>query len=136
MPYVYSTATCDAKYCAYAKTPAGASGPRRIEKSVYIKGGHGVASAFKNSNFGMVHTPYGVATCVSDEDLDFLLNNQGFKSAVEKGFMTYDKATKPDPEKKAKNLKSKDGAAPMTPKDLDRSDYSEQGSEIYKAKKI
>lgn len=136
MPYVYSTATCDAKYCSYVKTPAGANGPRMIEKSVYIKGGHGVASTFKNSNFGMVHTPYGVATCVSDEDLEFLLENPGFKSAVDGGFMTYDKATKPDAEKKAKNMKQKDGSAPMTPNDLDRSEYSEPGAEIYKAKKL
>lgn len=136
MPYVYSTATCDAKYCAYVPTPAGAHGPRTIEKSVYIKGGHGVASTFKNSNLGMVHTPYGVATCLSDEDLEFLLNNSGFKAAVDGGFITYDKASKPDAEKKAKSMAQKDGSSPMTPKDLDRSAYSEPGSEIYKAKKL
>lgn len=135
MPYVYSTATNDGTYCLYKKSPTGANAPRVIQKSVTIKGGHGRATPFQNSNFGMVHTPYGVATSVSDEDLQFLLENKSFQRHVEAGFMTYDKASKPDAEKKAKSMAQKDGSSPMSLKDFEDSEYSEDKLKIIKAKK-
>lgn len=135
MPYVYSTATNDGTYCLYNKAPAGANAPRVVKKSVTIKGGHGRAVYNNGGNFGMVHTPYGVATAVSDEDLQFLLENKSFQRHVEAGFMTYDKAKTPDAEKKAKSMTQKDGSHPLTAKDFQKSDYSEDSLEVLKVKK-
>src|SRR5579859_1519785 len=114
MPYVYSTATCSTNYCEYAPTDDKNKGHAVIRKKVLIQGGHGIASQFHNGGMGHIHTPKGVATEVSEEDLEFLLQDKNFIRHMEAGFITVDKK-KVDPAKRAENMKQKDGSAPLTP---------------------
>lgn len=123
--YVYSTATCSTFYCAYQKTNEKDLG--RISKKVEIKGGHGVATQ------KTCITPRGVVTVVSDEDLDFLMQNKSFQRHIKAGFITVDKK-EVAPEKKAKDMEDKDGSAPITPKDFVESDSSTSDTKIYKKK--
>jgi hypothetical protein len=51
------------------------------------------------------------------------------------GFMRVEKR-KHDPEKIAADMAQKDGSAPLTPKDFEKSENSEPGSSIYKKKDI
>lgn len=132
MPYVYSTLTSGSLYCDYVKND-----PRQdaiILKRVEIKGGHGVATTFKNSNFQQVHTPVGVATFVSDEDLEFLLANDGFQEHMERGFITHDKK-EVKAEVKAQSMTQRDKSAPLTTEHLTPGELSEEGMPIYKGKK-
>ncbi len=131
MPYVYSTATCGSFYCEYVKNSAG---DMDLLKKVEVKGGHGVATPFKNSNLHQVHTPKGVATFVSDEDLAFLKANTGFMEAHDAGFITWDEK-EIKPEIRAKDMKDRDGSAPLTPENLDAGDNSDEQTTTYKRKK-
>lgn len=133
MPYVYSTATCGSVYIDYVHS----NDPNRdpvIAKRVEIKGGHGVATPFKNSNFQQVHTPRGVATFVSDEDLAFLLANDGFQEHMDAGFITHDKK-EVKPEVVTKDMEQRDRSAPMTPDNLESGDNSDPEAVTYKRKK-
>lgn len=120
MHYVYSTATCPISYVQYAPPSdsetksRGGTSHNRVVKKVTIMGGHGVANK-------VLFTPRGVATQVSDEDFEFLMQNESFKTHMERGYMTVDKK-KIEPEKKAKNMADKDGSAPLTPKDFEKGD--------------
>lgn len=109
MPYVYSTLTCDNEYAAYVKT--GDREQQRVTHSVLIKGGHGVI----NKNF---LTPQGVATEVSDEDLEFLKGVPAFQEHEQRGFITYDKK-KVETEKVAVNMKGRDKSAQIVPSDYE-----------------
>lgn len=132
MQYVYSTATCGGTYCLYgpAKNSEGHSVAR---KKVIIKGGHKVATPYKNFNNIAVHTPMGVVTSVSDEDMEFLLKNKSFQRHVAAGFLSYDKKNVA-PEIKIKNMAPEDGSSPLTPADYDVGDNSTDEAPIYKAK--
>lgn len=132
MQYVYSTATCPISYVKYKTAPknekidirgAGA-GHNEVLKSVTIKGGHGV-------NTKILVTPKGVVTQVSDEDMDFLLENESFQKHVKAGYMSYDKK-KIDPEKKARNMAEKDGSSPLTEKDFEKSENDYGDLRVYK----
>ena len=132
MHYVYSTATCPIAYIKY-KPPleseksdrrgAGA-GHNQILKKVTINGGHGV-------NTKHLFTPQGVVTQISEEDMDFLLENEAFQRHVKAGYMSYDKK-KVDPAKKAVNMSAKDGAAPLTPKDFEKGENDSEDLRIYR----
>lgn len=132
MNYVYSTITCPTSYVKYkelsafeAKDSRGASaGHNEVLKRVVIKGGHGLADKH-------LFTPHGVVTQVSDEDMQFLLENESFKKHVKDGFITFDKK-KSDPEKKAKNMADKDRSAPLTPKDFEKGENDSEEVRIYK----
>ena len=127
MPYVYSTITNSTFYTQYRKTNANALGV--IEKKVLIKGGHGVAVP------KTIMTPWGVPTEVSDADLEFLLQNEAFQRHMKAGFITVDKK-EVKAEKKAVDMNLKDGSQPLTPKDFDKSQNSDENTKIYKTKKI
>ena len=132
MHYVYSTATCPISYVKYKSPPEsekldkrGASaGHNQIIKKVTISGGHGV-------NTKHLFTPMGVVTQVSDEDMEFLLENESFRRHVDAGYMTYDKR-KSDPAKKAANMSEKDGSSPLTPKDFQKGENSDGDLRIYR----
>ncbi len=133
MPYVYSTATCSSIFCDYAPS----NDPRidaRIIKKVEIKGGHGLATPFKNSNLHSVHTPKGVATFVSVEDLEFLKANDTFMEFHEAGFITWD-AKEVKAEVRAEKMQDKDGSAPLTPKDFEAGENSDPEAPTLKRKK-
>ena len=105
MPYVYSTATSANEYAEWVKN----GDQQTIQRIVRVEGGHGVM----NKNF---LTPLGVATEVSEDDLQFLLNHDQFKIHMKNGFMSVDKK-KVETEKAVANMKLKDGSAPVTPAD-------------------
>jgi len=122
--YVYSTAT---NGIIYTKMTENNQGPAKIIRKVEIKGGHGVATV-KN-----LHTPRGIVTSVTDDEMDFLLANESFKNHVERGFMSYDKK-EVAPEKKAKDMTQKDGSAPLTPADFVEGENSTKDNPIYTKK--
>jgi hypothetical protein len=126
MPYVYSTATCSTAYVKYKPTSAngGGAGHNLVLKKVIINGGHGL-------NTKHMITPKGIVTQVSDEDMEFLLQDQNFLRHVDAGFITYDKK-KIDPEKKANNMADKDGSAPLTPADFEKGENDEGDLRVYK----
>jgi len=130
MPYVYSTATCPIAYVKYAEpTPSerndrSSSGYNRVIKEVVINGGHGLADKH-------LFTPNGVATKVSDEDMEFLLQDQNFQQHHKDGFISYDKKNV-DPAKKASNMAKKDGAAPLTPDDFKAGENDWEDCRIYR----
>jgi hypothetical protein len=129
MPYVYSTATCSGTYVEYQKSPPisenkSSPGHNKILRKVVINGGHGVATK-------SLHTPLGVVTQVSNEDLDFLLKNQSFQRHVAAGFLSYDKK-KVEPEKKIQNMAQKDGSSPLTPKDFEKGENGDETIKTFK----
>lgn len=131
MFYVYSTATCSGTYCLY--DPASKrSGHNVAKKKVTIKGGHKVATPYRNFNNIAVHTSIGVVTSVSDEDMEFLLLNKKFQKHVAEKWLCYDKKNVA-PEVKAKNMATDDGSTPLTPKDYDVGANSTPDAPIYKA---
>jgi len=76
-------------------------------------------------------TPKGVVTQVSDDDLEFLLQNKSFQRHMKAGFLTYDKK-KIEPERKSANMAQKDGSAPMTPKDFEPGDLGDESTPTFK----
>jgi hypothetical protein len=125
MPFVYSTLTCDNIFPVYVENKDPHALPRIIHKIV-IKGGHGVKLQKE------LHTPFGVRTQVSDSDLELLMKDLNFKKQISAGFITVDNK-KVVAEKKAADMNPKDGSAPMTPKDFEKSDISEE-TLVYKEK--
>jgi hypothetical protein len=132
MQYVYSTATCPISYVQYAPTSEneserrsrGGTSHNRVIKKVTINGGHGVANK-------VLFTPKGVVTQVSDDDFEFLMQNESFKTHMARGYMTVDKK-KVEPEKRAKNMADKDGSAPLTPKDFEKGENDLPDLRVYK----
>lgn len=109
MPYVYSTASAGINYTEYRKVTKDLNQP---VKKVYIAGGSNVIQ--KN-----LVTPLGVATQVSDDDLNFLMSHLSFKKHMEKGFMKVENIKK-DPEKVvASGMKLADKSAQKTHETLD-----------------
>lgn len=128
--YVYSTSTNSAFYCLYdTSTP----GPAVLKKKVEIKGGHNLNAAHNPLQKNNIYTPYGVRTEVSDEDFEFLMANSSFQRHIKLGFKSVD-SKKIAPEKKAKDMEQKDGSAPLTPKDYEVGQSSEDGLKTYAAK--
>ena len=107
--YVYSTLTADNIYAGYVK--GGADIPI-VERSVHIKGGANVADK-------RLITPRGVATEVSADDLEFLLENSVFQMHVENGYVTFSDH-KEDPEVVvASGMEGRDQASPLEPGDFE-----------------
>jgi hypothetical protein len=135
MAYVYCTASNSTTYCDYGvQTEADKNrGYNIARKKIHINGGHNVARPVRGGGLGAIHTPRGVVTEVSDEDLEILLQNKSFQRHMEAGFITIDKK-KVDPEKRAADMAPADGSAPITPADFVKGKYSEEGAPIYKKK--
>lgn len=129
--YVYSTATCGCDYVQYEDNSSKDLGvvKRRADGSpfrVTINGGHGVS----DKHFV---TPRGVVTSVSDEDMDFLLQNHAFLRHVKAGFLAYDKK-EVKTEKKVQDMNQKDGSSPITPADFEKGENSSADTPVYKKK--
>ena len=126
MPFIYSTLTCSNSFAVYApKTdPKSLS---RIVKRIEIHGGHGM------KNPKALDTPMGVVTKVTDEELELLQKDLSFQQQVKYGYIVVD-SKKTDPAKIAVNMNPKDESAPLTPKDFEKSDDSEEDLPIYKKK--
>lgn len=106
--YIYSTATQDNNYTAYEAERI--DGMNVISKQVLIKGGAGLMSKH-------FVTPQGVATKVSDEDLEFLKSHIGFQDHLKAGFVKID-SRKMDIEKAIGDMNKRDRSAPIVPQDL------------------
>ena len=114
MPYIASTMSSTVHYHDYHKSLSGAN---HIKRTVTVKGGAGVA---KGSNGG-IHTPDGLLTKVTTDELEFLMQDDTFKQHLAGGFVSvlnHEAA----PEKFVKDMVKRDGAAPLTD-----ADYSEGG---------
>lgn len=132
MPFIYSTITNPTSYVQYGGLDRN-SGHAVVHKRVNIAGGHGVATPNRGAAQGNIYTPQGVVTEVSDEDFDFLMSNTEFQRHMKAGFITVDDR-KVDTEKKVKEMASKDGSAPMTESDFEKSDNSDDSAPIFKSK--
>lgn len=131
MYYVYSTMTCDVEFRLYKQNSS--KDLSQVEKDndgkpikILIKGGNGVANK-------VLHTPKGVVTSVTDEEMEILKNNVSFQKKEKRGFLSYDRK-EVKPEKKAKDMKAKDSSAPLTPEDFEKGENDAPGSTVYKKK--
>jgi hypothetical protein len=106
--YVYSTLTADQQYTVWRK---GGGDLPTAETVVVIKGGHGLASKH-------FITAKGVATRVTDEQLEALNRCPSFLRHQERGFIVVSK-DEVAPEKVASNMEGRDGSAPLTPQDFE-----------------
>lgn len=111
MPYVYSTLTNQQNFHDHHPP---VNNIRSIKHTVVIKGGANIPNK-------QIVTHLGVATRVSDEDLEFLKKNATFKDFVKNGYITYDEA-KRNPEKVAADMAGRDKSAPLTENDFDPND--------------
>lgn len=119
MPFVYSTATCSTTYVVYAENMPNAPHSVSLHK-ILIKGGANIANKH-------VMTPRGVATEVSDSDLEILMKDQNFLKAMKLGFITVDKGrSEKDIDKKVKDMQSRDGSAPKTKEVLEAETSAKQ----------
>jgi len=107
--FVYSTSSNSSAYILFEHAE-----DMPIEKQrVTIYGGANVPNK-------QLVTPRGVVTEVSDEELDFLMKNDGFLQHMKAGFITVEKR-KVDVDKVVANMEPKDKSAPLTSKDFAKS---------------
>lgn len=123
--FIYSTMTCSTIFNIY-KPKTDVNEMPQVIHSIEIYGGHGMKmpKAFD--------TPRGVVTRISEADYELLKKEVGFKQQVEAGFLSVD-TVKVDPAKKVKDMAQKDGSAPLTPKDFEKGDLSDDTITTYKA---
>lgn len=113
--YIFSTLANDQKYQNYHK--GGGDIPVQGH-SVIIKGGTGVAN-------DRLITPLGVATEVTDKDLEELEKNPNFLEHKKNGFIVV-KQKKAEAEKIAADMNLKDESAPLTHSDYATEDGQAQ----------
>ena len=105
--YVYSTLASDVAYTNHAK----GGGDMPIElPPVFIRGGAGVA----NDRF---ITPRGVVTEVTEEQVEYLRQNEVFKLHEKNGFVEVSES-KVDPDLVAADMTGRDNSAPLVPQDF------------------
>lgn len=125
MYYIFSTLTCDNAYTLYRQTD-----PRQlgyIEKSILIKGGHGVAGKH-------LITPKGVMTEVTDADYEILKDNYHFQQHIANGFIVVEKK-KLDTEEVAAKMEDRDASAPVIPSEyVNEEDADGRVRKVYKPK--
>jgi hypothetical protein len=103
MPYVYSTASSDQAYSSWHN---GGGDLKNSTVIAIIRGGANIIG----KNF---QTPRGVATKVTQEQLDQLLKNPAFIRHKDRGFISVDK-DEVSAEKKANSMEKQDKSAPLT----------------------
>lgn len=109
MPHIVSTLSASQRYTEYHEvdmTNAKVGRPAAVKHSVLVKGGANVA--------GAVRTPDGVATFVSDDDLDFLQSNRHFQDHVKLGFIKVLKSDRePNADKLTKDMTKRDESSQL-----------------------
>lgn len=122
MPYIISSMTGDNRYAFYEKTSGNVL---RVKKEILIKGGANV------SDKKTLLTPNGVATEVSDSDLELLKSNLAFKAHLERGFIKIiETSDKYKAQETAEKMDQKDASAQRT-----AADYEKEGKKAPRAKK-
>lgn len=109
MPIVYSTLACDNVYAQHVQSTKDL---HHFEHKILIKGGAGVANKH-------LITPKGVATIVTDEQLEALEKNPGFAQHKKNGFITVQKSGNEAVDKAVKNMKADDESKPLTDADFE-----------------
>jgi len=104
--YVFSTLASDVAYTNHAQ--GGADMPIDLP-SVLVKGGAGVAN-------DRIITPRGVATTVTEEQVEYLRANQVFQLHEKNGFVMVSD-TYADPDIVAADMTGRDNSAPFVPQD-------------------
>lgn len=114
--YVYSTLSADVHYTTYHK-PEVLNGRiadvPRVDKVVKIRGGANVAPV----GIRRLETPLGIATKVTDEEMEILNNHPVFKTHKDNGYITHRKS-KVDAEVAAADMESRDISAPIVEADM------------------
>lgn len=110
MPYIYSTLAAGVIYTLTKPQDEGRQMPVELGR-VEVKGGANVAHEKPS-----LHTPRGVATEVTDEQLALLRQNVVFQEHVAKGFIHVDNV-KVDADNVARDMTKRDISAPRTPED-------------------
>lgn len=109
MPYVYSTLSCDQGYAIYDK--AEKDGVPVLNRVIHINGKANITNK-------VLQTPRGVATEVSDSDLEALNKDYHFSEHLKNGFITFE-SKKFDADEVAKTMEKQDRSAPKTKDDLE-----------------
>ena len=107
MPYVYSTLTADQAYSIWK----GGNEIKRPERICLIRGGANVANK-------QLVTPMGVATFVTEQQLELLNQCDGYLRHKKAGYIREDRKDV-GVEKAVADLKPKDESAPLVPQDFD-----------------
>lgn len=103
---IFSTLACDVAYTNHA--PGGGDMPVELPP-VVVKGGAGVMN-------DRLVTPRGVATYVSEQDVEYLRQNEVFKLHEANGFVMISDSDI-DPDKAAADMTGRDNSAPVVPQD-------------------
>lgn len=120
MPYIVSSLSADNRYAFYEKTSGNVL---RVKKEILIKGGANVTDK------KTLLTPHGAVTEVSEQDLELLKTNIGFKNHLEKGFLKIvETDNKYKAEETAEKMGTKDKSAQRTP-----ADYAKGGKKAPRA---
>jgi hypothetical protein len=105
--YVYSTLASDV---AYTNHMAG-GGDMPIElPPVVIKGGAGIANE-------RLVTPRGIVTEVTEQEVEYLRQNELFKMHEKNGFVEVSES-RVDPDTAAADMTGRDNSAPLVPEDF------------------
>jgi hypothetical protein len=121
--YVVSTLTSDQAYTLFKKTDDKGKSIPRAERTVIVKGGHGVANKH-------LITPRGVVTSITEEQAQFLESNTNFIRHKERGFVKILKKNPSDTATAAADLKQKDGSAPLTPSNFEPGKEPKTGHDV------
>lgn len=119
--FVYSTLTADNIYAAYVKV---ANDLPQVERQVLIRGGTNVADK-------RLHTPRGVVTKITADELEALKDNHVFGQHVDNGFITWSTKLE-DVEKEivTAGLEGRDTSSPLVPEDYVAGDGQAKPAEI------
>jgi hypothetical protein len=119
MPFIVSTLSNTQEYTLWSvenNVGAQVARPATASHKVVVKGGANVR--------GALHTPEGVLTEVTEDDLAMLRNNRVFQIHEKNGYIKV-MARKADPEKVAeKDLEERDESAPLS---IDHGDFADGG---------
>lgn len=114
MPSIVSTMTHDVKYTLWQSNPGGINIPKKF---ILIKGGHGVA---RRDAAGGLHTPNGVVTAVTEDELAFLQADEVFCTHLKSGGVkVVSSAAAKAPEKVTLDM-GQSPDRPLTPKDSEK----------------
>jgi len=107
--WVYSTLSSDQMYTQWAQSKDGS--PNTVQSEVLIAG---------KANLADKHmiTPKGVVTKITAEQHDMLSKNDAFVRHKEAGYLLVEQI-EANPDKVAKDMKPKDGSAPLVASDFE-----------------
>lgn len=112
--YVYSTLSTSMTYATYAGHATAENDMPTIISRIEIKGGAGVARA----GVDRVHTPRGVVTEVTAEQIRELMTNDLFKRHLKNKFISVDEVEVHPEVQVGKGMEQRDNSAQIVPQDF------------------